>query len=78
MELPKGLQGILRVQLSSPCCVPGSVSEAVEADVMRVTGLCCGDCLPRWVMLPLGFSKPRGSVPETLCRLQNASGRCLT
>lgn len=77
MELPKGLQGIIQVQLRSTYYVPGSVLGAVESDMIE-TSLCFGDCMPCWMRYLLGFSKPRGNVPEKLVCCRDASGQCLT
>lgn len=77
MELPKGLQGIIQVQLSSTYYMPGSVLDAVEPGITE-TSLCCGDCIPCWMMDLLGFGKPRGNVPEKLVHCRDSSGRCHT
>lgn len=42
MELPKGLQGIISVQLSSTHCVPGPVLDAVESKVIETRPLLGG------------------------------------
>lgn len=66
MELPKGLQGIIQIQLSSAYYVSGSVLDAVGVtnDWGRVFTL--GDCVPFWMMSLLCWCKPRESVLEEL------------
>lgn len=49
MELPKGLQGIIQIQLGSTCCVPGSVLAAMESEMMKTGSLHWGiGCLAGW------------------------------
>lgn len=69
MELPKGLQGIIQIQLSSTLCARLCVRCCgVRNDEDRVFTL--GDRMPCWMMSLLCFNKPRENVSEKLvcCR----------
>lgn len=70
MELPKGLQGIIQIQLGSTCCVPGSVLAAVGSEMMKTGSLHWGiGCLAGWCSFCV-LVKPRKNGSEKLvcCR----------